>query len=98
MASRQHVTSLGLGTPGGLLATFGLGHIAPFVPKLPAKARVLDGANPAIREVGGANPAQRTLDGANPVQRTLSGPNPAQRTLDGADPSLRTLDGQTEDC
>ena len=97
-ASRQHVTSLGLGTPGGLLATFGLGRIAPPNVKLPSKPIILVGPDPSQRTLDGPDPSRRIFDGPDPSQRTLDGADPSERKLDGPDPSERILDGQEEPC
>ena len=97
-ASRQHLTSLGLGTPGGLLATFGLGRIAPANVHLPSKPVILIGPDPSQRCLTGPDPSERILDGADPSERVLDGPDPSERKLDGPDPSERILDGVEEPC
>ncbi len=97
-ASRQHLTTLGLGTPGGLLVTFGLGRITPFVPNLPSKPVILIGPDPSERCLTGPDPSERVLDGPDPSERVLDGPDPTERKLDGPDPSERILDGAEEPC
>ena len=97
-ASRQHVASFGIGAPGRLLATMGLGRIAPFVPVVPDKETQLIGADPSQRVLTGSDPSLQALNsGLDPTKiEQLDCADPGLKTLDGADPSLRTLDGQED--
>jgi len=97
-ASRQHLASHGLGTPGGLFVTMGLGHIQAFVPALPKKATALIGADPGQRRVVGADPSAKELAGADPGRRRIVGADPSAKKLIGANPSLRTLRGEAGPC
>lgn len=83
MAS-QCFTSLGLGAPGGLLATLGLGQaLLQPIPYVPFVTGRLVGANPSMQALTGADPGMLGLVGANPSRITLEGPDPSDRILDG---------------
>ena len=77
------IPTLGLGRPGGALATLGSGRITPFAPRVPSRPIGLAGADPSLRVLSGADPRQRTLTGADPSMRTLEGADPSDLILGG---------------
>ena len=99
MASRWHFSTMGLGTPGGLLVTFGLGRRAAFVAVLPDKPTDMVGADDSESGMVGARIDANPVTGADDSEAGMVGANDSENPLDGADPGPHNIVGPKEpDC
>jgi hypothetical protein len=97
VANRQHVASLGIGVPGSLFVTMGLGRRLPFVPVLPDQECDLIGADDTEKALVGADDTEESLLGASDAEIGMVGADDTENPLDGGDPGPHNVVG-TEEC